>query len=141
MSEENQVIKEIANIIYKSMACETPWNQCCDAANTLYNTGYHKQSEVERAILRKAASKFSGHSDYHGDAILCKLICMSEGKEVKPAEPIDEVRRKETKADTLQKIKVQLALHFGTYTDKDEVKVSEVFKLIDQITSKILEVG
>ena len=46
------------------------------------------KSEVERRVLQKAASKFSGHSDYHGDTILCQLICMAEGKETKQATPI-----------------------------------------------------
>ena len=38
-------------------------------------------SKTRRKALLEASSKFAGHSDYHGDTILCKLICMAEGKE------------------------------------------------------------
>lgn len=46
-------------------------------------------SNTRRKALLEAYSKFEGHSDYHGDTILCKLICMSEGKEVGTATPLD----------------------------------------------------
>ena len=39
-------------------------------------------SNTRRKALLEAASKFAGHSNYHGDTILCKLICMAEGKDV-----------------------------------------------------------
>lgn len=46
-------------------------------------------SKTRRKALLEASSKFAGHSDYHGDTILCKLICMAEGKEVGIAKPQD----------------------------------------------------
>ena len=46
-------------------------------------------SNTRRKALLEAYSKFEGHSDYHGDTILCKLICMAEGKEVGTATPLD----------------------------------------------------
>lgn len=46
-------------------------------------------SKTRRKALLEASSKFAGHSDYHGDTILCKLICMGEGKEVGIAKPLD----------------------------------------------------
>ena len=36
-------------------------------------------SNTRRKALLEASSKFAGHSNYHGDTILCKLICMVEG--------------------------------------------------------------
>ena len=39
-------------------------------------------SNTRRKALLEASSKFAGHSNYHGDTILCKLICMAEGQEV-----------------------------------------------------------
>ena len=33
----------------------------------------------------------AGHSDYHGDKILSALTCLTEGKDVSPIEPIDNV--------------------------------------------------
>lgn len=47
-------------------------------------------SKTRRKALLEARSKFAGHSDYHGDTILCKLICMAEGKEVEIATPLDK---------------------------------------------------
>ena len=47
-------------------------------------------SKARRKALLEAKSKFAGHSDYHGDTILCKLICMAEGKEVGVAKPLDK---------------------------------------------------
>ena len=46
-------------------------------------------AKVRRKALLEAFSKFAGHSDYHGDTILCKLKCMAEGKEVGNAKPLD----------------------------------------------------
>lgn len=31
-----------------------------------------------------------GHSDYHGDAILCAMVCLAEGKEVNMIRPLEE---------------------------------------------------
>ncbi len=51
---------------------------------------YLEEMQTTRAkALKEAASKFAGHSDYHGDTILCKLYCMAEGKEVENAKPLD----------------------------------------------------
>lgn len=47
-------------------------------------------SKTRKKSLLEASSKFAGHSDYHGDTILCKLICMAEGKEVEIAKPLDK---------------------------------------------------
>ena len=43
---------------------------------------------AKAGVLKEAAKKFAGHSDYHGDTILCTLICMAEGKEVGNAKPL-----------------------------------------------------
>lgn len=45
----------------------------------------------------------------------------------------------EIKVDLVQKIREDVAIHFGTYTDKDMVKISDVAKLIYRITEEILE--
>lgn len=46
---------------------------------------------------------------------------------------------KTLRADTARDIQTRVAVHFGTYTDKDVVKVADVFKLINQIALEILE--
>lgn len=98
-----------------------------------------EQSKIKRKILMEVASKFAGHSDYHGDAILCKLICMSEGKEVGVAKPIDEVRRKETRADTVKEMQERLKAYFGTYVLGYKIPLSEALKAVNQIAKEMLE--
>lgn len=46
---------------------------------------------------------------------------------------------KNIKADTVQEIKTQFALHYGTHTDKDMTPIMEMFKLLDQIEKDIKE--
>ena len=43
------------------------------------------------------------------------------------------------RADVVRKMQDLLAMHFGTYTAKDEVKVLDVVRLINQITEDMLE--
>ena len=59
--------------------------------------------------LNEAASKFAGHSDYHGDTILCTLYCMAEGKEVGNAKPLDTSKIKaEAYKECIEKVKEEL---------------------------------
>ena len=58
-------------------------------------------SKTRRKALLEASSKFAGHSDYHGDTILCKLICMAEGKEVEIAKPLD---KSEIKSESVKEV-------------------------------------
>ena len=46
---------------------------------------------------------------------------------------------KQDRADTVQNIQLRLAVHFGTYTDTDMVKVADVFRLLDKIANEMLE--
>lgn len=43
------------------------------------------------------------------------------------------------RADVVKKMQDRMVMHFGTYTDKTEVKVVGVFKLMGQIAEEILE--
>ena len=45
------------------------------------------------------------------------------------------------KADTVQKMQDAVAVHFGTYTDKDTVKVLDVVRLLGKIAKEMLEGG
>lgn len=78
-------------------------------------------SKARRKALLEASSKFAGHSDYHGDTILCKLICMSEGKEVGIAKPLDK-----------SKIKSEAVREFA-----DRVKMAFYYKFDEQLTLMI----
>lgn len=52
-----------------------------------------------------------------------------------------DMNREQIVAETVRKVQEGVAMHFGTYTDKDEVKVLDVVRLINQITEEILEEG
>ena len=43
------------------------------------------------------------------------------------------------KADTVRKMQDMVAVHFGTYTDTDTVKVLDVFRLLGKIAKEMLE--
>ena len=47
------------------------------------------KSEAIREIAYELFTKFAGHSDYHGDTILCQIICMADGKTTDVAKPLD----------------------------------------------------
>lgn len=76
------------------------YEACASIVKDALELIYRQQAEIERLhdevsktrrkALLEASSKFAGHSDYHGDTILCKLICMAEGKEVEIAKPLDK---------------------------------------------------
>ena len=53
----------------------------------------------------------------------------------------DEVNQAKELAisDTVKEIQTRFAVHFGTYTENDTVKIKDVFGLIDQIAKEILE--
>jgi hypothetical protein len=52
--------------------------------------------------------------------------------------PINEEIEK-SKAYTVQEMQLRFARHFGTYTDKDEVKILEVFRLLSKFANEIME--
>ena len=43
------------------------------------------------------------------------------------------------KAETLSDLQTRFAMHFGTYTEKDTIKVNDVFKLLSKFKEEILE--
>lgn len=45
----------------------------------------------------------------------------------------------EARADTLKEMQIKFAMHFGTYTKDDTIKVSDVFKLLSKFTEEMLE--
>ena len=81
---------------YNNVGAPTCVASCTNDALYLIN---RQKSEIERLkselsntrrkALLEASSKFAGHSNYHGDTVLCKLICMAEGQEVDTAIPLD----------------------------------------------------
>ena len=50
-----------------------------------------------------------------------------------------EKGKREVKANTLKDIQTKFAMRFGTYTPKDTIKVSDVFKLLGKFKEELLE--
>lgn len=101
------------------------WKHLADVTEKHYEELYQEAKEsVRAAALKEAASKFAGHSDYHGDTILSKLICIAEGKEVGNAIPlnIDEIKAEVVKkfaTKFLRKIHEHHYLLTAHYNSKD----------------------
>ena len=91
-------------------------------------------SNTRRKALLEAYSKFEGHSDYHGDTILCKLICMSEGKEVDTATPLD---MSEIKAKAYKKFAERLKEEALPKCDWDDcVNVEDIDNLLKEMVGE-----
>lgn len=95
MTEKKMTEAEIMKALY-SMYCATAYKDTItmdkETAIGIYDLINRKNADIEsirRKALLDASSKFAGHSDYHGDTILCTLICMGEGKAVENAKPLD----------------------------------------------------
>ena len=77
-------------------------------------------SKTRKKALLEASSKFAGHSDYHGDTILCKLICMAEGKEVKSARPLDKAQIKaEAYKEFAERLKMRAINRFNEWDEQE----------------------
>ena len=94
--------------------------RACEAGDALDMIDDAPTVDAEKKALMQAFSKFSGHSDYHGDTILCSLKCMAEGKKVSPAKPIPYRNRYQKLADTLshEDILALRAVAYGANTNK-----------------------
>lgn len=90
-------------------------------------------SNTRRKALLEASSKFAGHSNYHGDTILCKLICMAEGQEVGIAIPLDmsEMKANAYKEFAEKAKKEFLNLQYNAKTDRKTVKIEELKEQMD----------
>lgn len=99
---DEEIIKVLECCAYNDGCERCQYSKQCDGAEHLINTLdliNRQKAEIERLkselsntrrkALLEASSKFAGHSNYHGDTILCKLICMAEGQEVGIAIPLD----------------------------------------------------
>lgn len=116
------------------------WGTCnCSetTANVALDLINHQKLEVEslkselsntrRKALLEAASKFAGHSNYHGDTILCKLICMAEGKDVGIAKPLDI---SEIKAEAYKEFAEKLKLHSYIMSDESQTGIINRYSVV-----------
>ena len=128
---------------YKKHRCST---LMLNAVSDLIN---RQKAEIERLLqklqqakseaLMHAFSKFAGHSDYHGDTILCQLTCMAEGKETKSATPIDmnKIKSKAIKEFVERVKETSIGLEIG---DDKKLKMTVVSTAaIDNLVKEMTE--
>lgn len=46
---------------------------------------------------------------------------------------------REAKANTVRQIQLKMAMHYGTYTDKGMILITDVFRVLDQFAKEMLE--
>ena len=113
--------------IIKQCAC--PYAPPCDGDCGMCSCSeiYDKQIEyIADTILASGIIPVIGNDDTVCDHCACVLL-----------DQRDEAR--ELLPKIVRKMQENVTMHFGTYTDKDEVKVLDVINLINRITEKILE--
>ena len=97
-----------------------------------------KLQQAKSEALMHAFSKFAGHSDYHGDTILCQLTCMAEGKETKSAIPIDmnQIKSKAIKefAERLKRTSVGLEIGDDKKLKMTVVSTAAIDNLVKEMT-------
>ena len=102
--------------------------------------------EIERAVKRKLERKLA-KAEHDRDRYAAKIKELeTEDKKwremwadnQKQWEVAYDKLEYEVRADTVREIQNRLVLHFGTYTDKTEVKMLDVFRLLDQIAEDII---
>lgn len=96
-----------------------------------------KLQQAKSEALMHAFTKFAGHSDYHGDTILCQLACMAEGKETKSAIPID-MNQIRTKAiiDYAERLKRYSFMDNLSLDGKETVYVDDIDNLVKEMTEE-----
>ena len=130
--------------------------ECCgcvgiplhDCSNCVYKDTYycqHKMAQDSLALI-KELTKENAKLQY--DILSTNILLDKQREEDYKAH--QETMKKlqqiydgivQLKANTIQRLQEKVALHFGTYTLKDEVKVLDVIRLINQSAEEILEEG
>ncbi len=124
--------------------------------NTELIKSLNKLKENHEAACEKCRAEYSKLAEENERLRADKKGLIDENEELKNQiqEPyfteeeidfIDEYKRllnegiRDAKANNVSEIKTRFAMRFGTYTDKDMTPITEVFRLLDQISKKLLE--
>ena len=96
-----------------------------------------KLQQAKSEALMHAFTKFAGHSDYHGDTILCQLACMAEGKETKSAIPIDMNQiRTEAIKEFAERLKRYSFVDNLSLDGKETVYVDDIDRFVKEMTEE-----
>lgn len=95
-------------------------------------------SNTRRKALLEASSKFAGHSNYHGDTILCKLICMAEGQEVGIAIPLDPLDMSGMKAEAYKEFAEKLENEINTRKSLSTEQDKNVIRIMHNLLKEMV---
>lgn len=122
--------------------------ECCADDNSCYNGGCpYKSDELTACTTKMSRDALTLIKELteenkrlsaavRTDIVLCRA--RGSGKTEFLRNNI-RIRGDAIRADTVSEIKTRFAVRFGTYTDKDMTPITEVFRLLDQITKEIME--
>lgn len=139
-----QIIEDLEQMIIDKQLDEEP-AMSVEFAENIIDLIKRQKAENERLLqklqqakseaLMHAFTKFAGHSDYHGDTILCQLACMAEGKETKSAIPIDMNQiRTEAIIDYAERLKRYSFVDNLSLDGKETVYVDDIDRLVKEMT-------
>ena len=88
----NRYLENHPNLKVSKISFNRPQGTCVEDLFVVFDV-IEPKKEVYINV-DKLSELFAGHSDYHGDTILSLISCVSEGKEVSSARPLDTDRIK-----------------------------------------------
>lgn len=114
---------------------------------------YTEAVEIAKSIINGApAENVVSYSEYDVERLMVRQLrkCLEKAEhdrdryarkiaELEEHQIADMEMFKTLRADTARDIQTRVAVYFGTYTDKDVIKVADVFKIINRIVLEILE--
>lgn len=140
-NEEIERLKECPKCVYEYTGEMVDY--CSQSPCPNFKTVDEIKAEAIKEFADNLCRVFAGHSDYHGDTILAKIICSKEGKPIQTAKPIDTSKIKyaaikefaeRLKAKCKQdRYVIQTSTKFGVIDKKylqmvDESDIDETYK-------------
>lgn len=128
--------------------------ECCgcvgiplhDCGNCAYKDTYYCQHKMAQDSLTLIKELTKENAELQYDILSTSILLDQQREEDHKThqETMEKLQQiydgvVQIKANTMQRLQEKVALHFGTYTLKDEVKVLDVIKLINQIAEEMLE--
>lgn len=134
LTEENEKLRK-AKVVYETvdycaddLAKALKENKRLTEENERINLEYKGFETATNQILKTLKSDFAKENERLKSEVSVKKKLLDKCVDLE-----DRV-----KADTLNDMQTRFAMHFGTYRPTDEVKVTEVFKLLKKISEEML---
>ena len=118
----NRQLAEIEKLKNEVFAKEDEYNDMVEQRNRVESHLETAKAEAIKEFADNLCRVFAGHSDYHGDTILAKIICSKEGKPIQTAKPIDTSKIKYAAIkEFAERLKKIYATHDGLWATIDDI--------------------